>query len=99
MFIPWKGGVVSSIYFEFGYHLLKVVCLAHSFISVLSCAPMFWVPKSYFTLGQILGVLDTTRDAWIHREDWIKNGIHVGSGRKYKDSYFLQSQLMCYYNS
>ncbi|VAH24722.1 unnamed protein product [Triticum turgidum subsp. durum] len=49
--------------------------------------------------GVILGVLDTTRDAWIHREDWIKNGIHVGSGRKYKDSYFLQSQLMCYYNS
>uniref|UniRef100_A0A453AA82 Actin-related protein 9 n=8 Tax=Aegilops tauschii subsp. strangulata TaxID=200361 RepID=A0A453AA82_AEGTS len=49
--------------------------------------------------GVILGVLDTTRDAWIHREDWIKNGVHVGSGRKYKDSYFLQSQLMCYYNS
>uniref|UniRef100_A0ACD5V0C5 Uncharacterized protein n=1 Tax=Avena sativa TaxID=4498 RepID=A0ACD5V0C5_AVESA len=49
--------------------------------------------------GVILGVLDTTRDAWIHREDWIKNGVHVGSGRKYKDSYFLQSQVMCYYNT
>jgi len=52
----------------------------------------------YFTLVQILGVLDTGRDAWIHREDWIKNGVHIGSGRKYKDSYFLQAQVMCYYN-
>ncbi|KAL6650446.1 hypothetical protein ACP70R_009371 [Stipagrostis hirtigluma subsp. patula] len=49
--------------------------------------------------GVILGVLDIGRDAWIHREDWIKNGVHIGSGRKYKDSYFLQAQVMCYYNS
>ncbi|CAN6271045.1 unnamed protein product [Urochloa humidicola] len=48
--------------------------------------------------GVILGILDTGRDAWIHREDWIKNGVHIGSGRKYKDSYFLQAQVMCYYN-
>ncbi|XWS13815.1 hypothetical protein CRYUN_Cryun36dG0071000 [Craigia yunnanensis] len=37
--------------------------------------------------------------AWIHREDWIRNGIHIGSGRKYKDSYFLKAQAMCYINS
>ncbi|XP_022875064.1 actin-related protein 9 [Olea europaea var. sylvestris] len=49
--------------------------------------------------GAILGILDFTRDAWIHREDWIRNGIHVGSGRKYRDSYFLQAQSMCYINS
>ncbi|CAA0806660.1 Actin-related protein 9 [Striga hermonthica] len=49
--------------------------------------------------GAILAVLDYTRDAWIHREDWIKNGIHIGSGRKYKDSYFLQAQSLCYINS
>ncbi|KAL6532407.1 Actin-like protein arp9 [Orobanche gracilis] len=49
--------------------------------------------------GAILAILDFTRDAWIHREDWIKNGIHIGSGRKYKDSYFLQAQAMCYINS
>ncbi|KAK6138891.1 hypothetical protein DH2020_027365 [Rehmannia glutinosa] len=49
--------------------------------------------------GAILAILDFTRDAWIHREDWIRNGIHVGSGRKYKDSYFLQAQSMCYINS
>ncbi|GFP95906.1 actin-related protein 9 [Phtheirospermum japonicum] len=49
--------------------------------------------------GAILAVLDFTRDAWIHREDWIRNGIHIGSGRKYKDSYFLQAQTMCYMNS
>ncbi|GAV82380.1 Actin domain-containing protein [Cephalotus follicularis] len=49
--------------------------------------------------GAILGVLDFGRDAWIHREDWIRNGIHIGSGRKYKDSYFLQAQAMCYINS
>ncbi|KAG5554433.1 hypothetical protein RHGRI_012083 [Rhododendron griersonianum] len=49
--------------------------------------------------GAILGVLDFGREAWIHREDWIRNGIHIGSGRKYKDSYFLQAQAMCYMNS
>ncbi|KAL0388442.1 UNVERIFIED_CONTAM: Actin-related protein 9 [Sesamum radiatum] len=49
--------------------------------------------------GAILGILDFTRDAWIHREDWIRNGIHIGSGRKYKDSYFLQAQTMCYLNN
>lgn len=49
--------------------------------------------------GAILGILDFSRDVWIHREDWIRNGIHVGSGRKYKDSHFLQGQVMCYINS
>ncbi|XP_074560613.1 actin-related protein 9 [Curcuma longa] len=49
--------------------------------------------------GAILGILDATRDAWIHREDWIKNGVHPGSGRKYKDSFYLQAQAMCYLNS
>ncbi|KAL3828711.1 hypothetical protein ACJIZ3_017513 [Penstemon smallii] len=49
--------------------------------------------------GAILGILDFTRDAWIHREDWIKSGIHVRSGRKYKDSHFLQAQAMCFINS
>ncbi|XP_055813664.1 actin-related protein 9 isoform X2 [Solanum dulcamara] len=49
--------------------------------------------------GAILGILDISRDAWIHREDWIRSGIHIGSGRKYKDSYFLQAQAMCYINS
>lgn len=49
--------------------------------------------------GAILGVLDISREAWIHREDWIRNGIHIGSGRKYKDSYYLQAQALCYLNS
>ncbi|KAK2647238.1 hypothetical protein Ddye_022433 [Dipteronia dyeriana] len=49
--------------------------------------------------GAILGILDFGREAWIHHEDWIHNGIHIGSGRKYKDSYFLQAQPMCYINS
>ncbi|XP_020689819.1 actin-related protein 9 isoform X1 [Dendrobium catenatum] len=49
--------------------------------------------------GTILAILDFSRDAWIHREDWIRNGIHIGSGRKYKDSYFLQAQTMCYINT
>lgn len=49
--------------------------------------------------GVILGILDFGRDAWIHREDWIRSGIHIGNGRKYKDSYFLQAQAMCYINS
>ncbi|KAJ8763322.1 hypothetical protein K2173_001460 [Erythroxylum novogranatense] len=49
--------------------------------------------------GVILGILDFGRDAWIQREDWIRNGIYVGSGRKYKDSYYLQAQAMCYINS
>ncbi|KAL2562893.1 hypothetical protein AAZX31_20G189100 [Glycine max] len=49
--------------------------------------------------GAILGVLDLGRDAWISREDWIHNGVHVGSNKKYKDSYYLQAQAMCYMNS
>lgn len=49
--------------------------------------------------GAILGILDYGREAWIHREDWIRSGIHPGSGRKYKDSYFLQAQVMCYMNT
>ncbi|KAJ6890486.1 hypothetical protein NC651_024097 [Populus alba x Populus x berolinensis] len=49
--------------------------------------------------GAILGVLDFGRDAWIYREDWIRNGIHIQSGRKYKDSYYLQAQATCYINS
>ncbi|PHU03090.1 hypothetical protein BC332_28341 [Capsicum chinense] len=47
---------------------------------------------------QNLGILDISRKAWIHQEDWIRNGIHIGSGRKYKDSYYLQAQAMCYLN-
>ncbi|XP_019428861.1 PREDICTED: actin-related protein 9 isoform X1 [Lupinus angustifolius] len=49
--------------------------------------------------GAILGVLDLGRDAWITREDWIHNGLHIGSNRKYKDSYYIQAQAMCYMNS
>ncbi|KAK9137521.1 hypothetical protein Sjap_008115 [Stephania japonica] len=49
--------------------------------------------------GAILGILDLGREAWIQREDWIHNGIHIGSGRKYKDSFFLQAQAMSYMNS
>ncbi|XP_026400998.1 actin-related protein 9-like [Papaver somniferum] len=48
--------------------------------------------------GAILAMLDFGREAWIHREDWIRNGIHIGSGRKYRDSFFLQAQVMCYMN-
>ncbi|KAI3889513.1 hypothetical protein MKW92_000404 [Papaver armeniacum] len=46
--------------------------------------------------GAILAMLDFGREAWIHREDWIRNGIHIGSGRKYRDSFFLPAQVMCY---
>ncbi|XP_031483264.1 actin-related protein 9 isoform X4 [Nymphaea colorata] len=48
--------------------------------------------------GAILGVLDFGRDAWIQRQDWIQNGIYLGSGRKYKDSFLLQAQTMWYMN-
>ncbi|KAL5701975.1 Actin-like protein arp9 [Ranunculus cassubicifolius] len=61
-------------------------------------------PKSDSTFvpwrgGAIIGILDFGREAWIHRDDWIPNGIHVASGRKYKDSFYLQAQAMCYMNS
>ncbi|KQJ81449.1 actin-related protein 9 isoform X2 [Brachypodium distachyon] len=49
--------------------------------------------------GVILGVLDIGRDAWIRREEWMNNGVHPGIPRKYRDSYFLQAQTMCYYNT
>lgn len=75
--------------------------LFHSFIWLLLPFKFYFVHRSvlniYF-LWQILGILDFGRDAWIHREDWIQNGIHIRSGRKYKDSYFLQAQAMCYIN-
>ncbi|XP_050374907.1 actin-related protein 9 isoform X2 [Argentina anserina] len=49
--------------------------------------------------GAILGILDYARDGWIRRDEWIQNGIHVGKGRKYKDSFFIQAQAMYYINS
>ncbi|CAN0904350.1 Actin-related protein 9 [Linum grandiflorum] len=49
--------------------------------------------------GAILGILDFSRDAWVLRDDWIKNGIHIKSNRKYRDSYYLQAQAMSYINS
>lgn len=49
--------------------------------------------------GAILGILDIGRDGWIHREDWMRNGIHIGSGKKYKDSFYVQALAMCYINS
>ncbi|CAN8232615.1 unnamed protein product, partial [Cochlearia groenlandica] len=49
--------------------------------------------------GAILGVLDFGREAWIHRKEWMENGIHVGSGKKYRDSYYIQAQAMCFINS
>lgn len=67
------------------------------YLSVLTFH-IFLMTTSSFS-WQILGILDFGRDAWIHREDWIRRGIHVGSGRKYKDSYYLQAQAMCYINS
>ncbi|XP_028780654.1 actin-related protein 9 [Neltuma alba] len=49
--------------------------------------------------GAILGVLDCSKDGWIRREDWINNGMDPEFVRKYKDSYYLQAQAMCYMNS
>ncbi|XP_021751790.1 actin-related protein 9-like isoform X1 [Chenopodium quinoa] len=49
--------------------------------------------------GVILAILDFSREAWIHREDWIRGGLYIGSNRKYKDSYYIQAQPMCYMNS
>ncbi|XP_057527724.1 actin-related protein 9 isoform X3 [Amaranthus tricolor] len=49
--------------------------------------------------GVIFGLLDYSRDAWIHREDWIRGGLYIGSNRKYRDSYYIQAQPMCYMNS
>uniref|UniRef100_A0A7N0USW2 Actin-related protein 9 n=1 Tax=Kalanchoe fedtschenkoi TaxID=63787 RepID=A0A7N0USW2_KALFE len=49
--------------------------------------------------GVVLAILDIGRDTWIQQEDWLENGIHIGTGRKYKDSYYLQAQAMCYMNS
>ncbi|ESQ44684.1 hypothetical protein EUTSA_v10003170mg [Eutrema salsugineum] len=49
--------------------------------------------------GAILGILDFGREAWIHRNEWMENGIRVGSGKKYRDSYYIQAQAMCFINS
>lgn len=68
------------------------------FISSLVSYWLFLILTILMSL-QILGVLDLGRDAWISREDWIQNGLHIGSNRKYKDSYYIQAQAMCYMNS
>lgn len=49
--------------------------------------------------GAILGILDFGQEAWIHREDWIQGGLYVGGNRKYRDSFFIQAQPMCYINT
>ncbi|CAH2046596.1 unnamed protein product, partial [Thlaspi arvense] len=49
--------------------------------------------------GAILGILDFGREAWLHRNEWMENGIRVGSGKKYRDSYYIQAQAMCFINS
>ncbi|GMH08483.1 hypothetical protein Nepgr_010323 [Nepenthes gracilis] len=49
--------------------------------------------------GVVLGILDFSRELWIHRDDWIRGGLYIGSNRKYKDSYYIQAQTMCYMNS
>lgn len=83
----------------FCFKILDPHCLelVHLYV-IVQC-----ILNSYLNIAdmrlQILAVLDLGRDAWISREDWIQNGIHVGSNRKYKDSYYLQAQAMCYMNS
>ncbi|XP_010672134.2 actin-related protein 9 isoform X2 [Beta vulgaris subsp. vulgaris] len=49
--------------------------------------------------GVLLGILDFTHEAWIHRLDWVSGGLYVGSKRKYRESYYIQAQPMCYMNS
>lgn len=49
--------------------------------------------------GAILGILDFARDTWVQREDWIEGGVRVGTGKKYKDSLFLQTQVFWYTSS
>ncbi|MCO5552041.1 hypothetical protein L7F22_005551 [Adiantum nelumboides] len=49
--------------------------------------------------GAIVAVLDFTRDTWVQREDWVGGGLRVGSGRKYKDSFFLQTHTFWYTSS
>eukprot|EP00249_Psilotum_nudum_P014372 c24788_g1_i1 orf=403-2223(-) len=49
--------------------------------------------------GAVLGILDSARDTWIQHDDWTEGGVHVGTGKKYKDSYFLQTQTFWYTSS
>ncbi|CAM6084757.1 unnamed protein product [Calypogeia fissa] len=46
--------------------------------------------------GAVLGILDFSRDAWVHYDDWVTGGVRIGCGRKYKDSYILHSQAFYY---
>ncbi|XP_021842125.1 actin-related protein 9 isoform X1 [Spinacia oleracea] len=49
--------------------------------------------------GVILAIIDFSHEAWIYREDWIRGGLYIGSNRKYRDSYYIQAQPMCYMSS
>ncbi|XP_010481855.1 PREDICTED: actin-related protein 9-like isoform X2 [Camelina sativa] len=48
--------------------------------------------------GAILGILDFGREAWIERQEWMENGIHKGSTKKYKDSFYIEGQAMYFIN-
>lgn len=90
----WSGKAIS-IYNGIHYCIFvgSLVVFPHINTFIFCLLPCVLSPL------QILGILDFGREAWIHREDWIHNGIHVASGRKYKDSYYLQAQAMCCINS
>ncbi|KAL1191303.1 Actin-related protein 9 [Cardamine amara subsp. amara] len=49
--------------------------------------------------GALLGVLDFAREAWVQRKEWMENGINIGSGKKYKDSFYIQGQAMSFIHS
>ncbi|XP_023633325.1 actin-related protein 9 [Capsella rubella] len=48
--------------------------------------------------GAILGILDFGREAWIERPEWMENGVRKGSNKKYKDSFYIESQAMYFIN-
>ncbi|TVT96889.1 hypothetical protein EJB05_57886 [Eragrostis curvula] len=51
-------------------------------VSYISSRLKFWVS------------LDTGRDAWIHREDWIKNGVHIGVAENIRIHIFFSASLI-----
>lgn len=82
-FVSWKGGAVR----------LFCICLwAWWDIFIYNLILKWWQE-------QILGILDFGREAWIHRNEWMENGIRVGSAKKYRDSYYIQAQAFCFINS
>ncbi|CAN5958008.1 unnamed protein product [Sphagnum jensenii] len=70
---------------------------AHESVDTVEVLPNRMDPSTaMWRGGAVLAVLDSGRDLWVQYEDWMDGGVGVGTGRKYRDSNTLHSQVFWY---